>query len=63
MATPSAELHRLLEAVAYPVDKQQLLTALRDRGAAAELLEALDAVPDQVFGSAIDVSRSFGGGS
>jgi len=54
------QVQKFLGGVDYPADKSTLLDAARDEGADDNVLQALEALPDQTFDSPTDVSSRIG---
>jgi hypothetical protein len=54
------EIQKALKGIDYPADKQTLLDTARKHGASAEVMSALDALPDQQFQTPADVSKAVG---
>jgi hypothetical protein len=52
------EVQETLSGVDYPADKQQLMDMARDNGADQEVLDALEGIPDQEYGSPTDVTSA-----
>jgi len=55
MANP-IDVQSYLGGVTYPCDKQELIRYAKEKGADKRVINALNSLPDQEYGSPIDVS-------
>ena len=54
------DVQKALKGISYPADKQTLLDTAQKNGASDEVKAALDALPDQEYGSPAEVSKEIG---
>ncbi|KIG07546.1 DUF2795 domain-containing protein [Caballeronia concitans] len=54
------DMQKALKGIDYPADKQTLLDTARSNGASEEIMNALDALPDQQYESPAAVSKAVG---
>jgi hypothetical protein len=58
--TSAADLAQGLKGADFPMNKDELVEQARDNGAAEEIIQAIQQMPDQDFQSMADVERAFG---
>lgn len=54
------DVQKALRGASYPADKDSLLETAKNNGADDEVMEALNALPDQEYGSPAEVSKGIG---
>lgn len=60
-STPNpVQIQKYLGGLDYPTDKQTILDKAREEGADQNVMEALEHLPDQEYGSPVAISREVG---
>jgi hypothetical protein len=54
------EITKALKGIEFPVDKEELLEFAREGGADEEVIDILEEMPDDEYGSITDVMHAFG---
>lgn len=54
----AADVEKYIGGIDFPVDKDELISHAKQKGAPKEMLEFMNEFPDQEYDSAIDVSKS-----
>jgi hypothetical protein len=54
------DVQKALKGASYPADKASLLDIAKGNGADDQVLQALEALPDQQYGSPAEVSKGIG---
>jgi hypothetical protein len=55
-----AGVEKYLEGITFPISKEELKTALQNNGVPDQVLGVVDKLPDQVFSSQEDLTKSLG---
>ena len=55
-----ATIQEYLEGVDYPVSKGELVKVAQDRGASTDIIDMLESMPGDTFGSPTDISKAIG---
>jgi hypothetical protein len=55
------DVREYIEELSYPVGKRGLIEHVRERGAPAEVVRALESIPDRGYGSTKEVAAAVGG--
>jgi hypothetical protein len=55
-----SDLEQFLSGVTFPADKQDLITAARDKGAPDSVIGAMDRISDRSYRSTDDVMKALG---
>jgi hypothetical protein len=55
-----SDMEKFLSGVTFPAEKQDLITAARDKGAPDSVTAAMDRIPDRSYTSTDDVMNALG---
>lgn len=54
------QVQKFLGGIDYPASKQDIVSSAKDSGADANVLDALNGLPDKTFNAPTDVSQAIG---